>query len=260
MKMTNTTENTAQDTAQFGFEEIPRSEKTARVRGVFEAVASRYDIMNDVMSLGMHRMWKQNMIRALRPKPGMRLLDLAGGTGDIAFRVLQATEKFSPPAEVTLCDINTAMLGEGRDRAINKNQLANIEWVCGNAESLPFSDMAFDACTIAFGMRNVTDIPAALREIRRVLKPGGQFLCLEFSKVNNATLSHLYDAYSFHLIPRIGEKIVGDGKPYQYLVESIRNFPGQQAYADMLKDAGLSGVRFDNMTGGVVALHSGYRT
>lgn len=240
----------------FGARKVSREEKEPLVRGVFDRVASRYDLMNDLMSGGWHRFWKDTMVAQLLPARNMHLLDVAGGTGDIAFRFLKA----STHSKVTVCDINPHMLEEGRNRAIDRNILTNIEWVCGNAEKLPMEDMSVDAYTIAFGIRNVTDIPAALREVYRVLKPGGRFLCLEFSHVKPDGLRWLYDQYSAHVIPKIGGMIVGDEEPYRYLVESIRTFPKQDEFVQMIKDAGFSRVSYRNLTGGVVALHSGWRT
>jgi ubiquinone/menaquinone biosynthesis methyltransferase len=261
------------DQADFGFRRVAASEKTALVSEVFARVASRYDVMNDFMSLGIHRLWKREMVATLAPQPGWRVLDLAGGTGDIAFRIMDkvtgyrlqvaaepsVTCNLKPVTSVTICDINPAMLQVGRDRAIAQNRLSGLEWVCGNAESLPFPDAQFDAATIAFGIRNVTDIPAALRSIHRVLKPGGRFLCLEFSRVAIEALAPLYDAYSFKLIPKIGALVAGDRDAYQYLVESIRKFPPQERFAEMLREAGFARVTWRNLSAGVVALHSGWR-
>jgi demethylmenaquinone methyltransferase/2-methoxy-6-polyprenyl-1,4-benzoquinol methylase len=251
---------TEKETTHFGFKDVPRDEKAGLVKGVFDQVASRYDLMNDLMSLGMHRAWKKSMIHLVEMRAGMQILDVAGGTGDIGFALLEQIHRKQLRGEVTICDINAAMLSEGRDRAVNRNILADVEWVCGNAESLPFENNRFDAYTIAFGIRNVTDIPAALKEAYRVMKPGGKFYCLEFSRVTSQTLAHLYHSYSFHVIPRVGKMVVGDGAPYQYLVESIQKFPDQKTFAAMIRDAGFSQVRFENMTGGVVALHTGYKT
>ncbi|PCI33165.1 MAG: bifunctional demethylmenaquinone methyltransferase/2-methoxy-6-polyprenyl-1,4-benzoquinol methylase UbiE [Alphaproteobacteria bacterium] len=251
------------DTTHFGFKTVDKQSKQALVRNVFDSVAEKYDIMNDVMSGGLHRLWKNDMIRVMRPEPGMTLLDVAGGTGDIAFRFLDAAKKReradSPAAEVTVCDINASMLEVGRDRAIDRGILRNIDWVCGNAEGLSFPDNSFDVYTIAFGIRNVTNIDKALAEAYRVLKPGGRFLCLEFSKVNTPLLRKIYDSYSFHILPRFGEMITGDRKSYQYLVESIRQFPTQDKFKSMISEAGFSRVTYRNMTGGVVALHSGWK-
>lgn len=241
-------------TTHFGFKTVPEGEKESLVRGVFDSVASRYDIMNDLMSGGLHRLWKNDMISWLAPRDGMRILDVAGGTGDIAFRMMKRAK-----CDVTVCDINAQMLEEGRNRATNKNLLSGIEWTCGNAEALPLPDATFDAYTIAFGIRNVTHIDNALKEAYRVLKPGGRFLCLEFSKVESDMLRKMYDVYSFNIIPRIGQAVTGSADPYQYLVESIRNFPDQEAFAQMVKDAGFGNVQYRSLTQGVVAIHSARR-
>ncbi len=238
----------------FGFRTVSTEEKTSLVRGVFDAVARRYDVMNDAMSFGMHRVWKRDFVAGIDIRPGMRCLDVAGGTGDIAFKLNKRGAE-----HVTVCDINRAMLEEGRRRADDRNLLAGIEWLCGNAESLPLPGNAFQLYTIAFGIRNVTHIEAALAEAHRVLAPGGRFLCLEFSHVRSETLARFYDAYSFHVIPKLGKAIAGDGEPYRYLVESIRKFPDQKRFSQMLRDAGFEQVRHTNMTGGVVAIHSGYK-
>lgn len=242
-------------TASFGFKDVPAEQKQPLVRGVFDAVAQRYDIMNDAMSLGLHRLWKRTLINALNPRPGQHLLDLAGGTGDISFRAERAAENM----RITLCDINANMLGVGRNRALDKNQWKNLTFTCGNAESLPFADRSFDACTIAFGLRNVTHTQKALQEIYRVLKPGGHFLCLEFSPAPQPAIEKLYDLYSFHLVPKMGKVLAGDDAPYQYLVESIRRFPIPQKLMRMMKEAGFSRVKFRSMSAGIVALHEGWR-
>ena len=251
------------ETTHFGFQTVERESKQGLVRNVFDNVARKYDLMNDVMSAGMHRLWKDELIRVLRPQPGMKLIDVAGGTGDIAFRFLEAARKIpgneENPADVTVCDINNSMLSVGRDRAIDRGILDHIDWVCGNAEALPLPDQCMDAYTIAFGIRNVTNIDKALREAHRVLKPGGHFLCLEFSQVDLPVLEKLYDVYSFELIPRFGQWITGDKDSYQYLVESIRRFPSQEKFKSMIGDAGFRQASYRNMTGGVVALHSGWR-
>lgn len=239
----------------FGFQRIPESEKASRVHSVFSSVAGRYDLMNDLMSAGIHRLWKDAMIDWLAPRPGLRLLDVAGGTGDIAFRVL---DRVKGAAQVTVCDLTEAMLAEGRRRAAER-ALAGLDWVAGDAMRLPFADRSFDAYTIAFGIRNVTRIEAALAEAYRVLRPGGRFLCLEFSAVSVPALQWLYDRYSFNVIPRMGGAVTGDSESYQYLVESIRKFPDQEHFGDMIRDAGFSRVQYRNMTLGVAALHSGWR-
>lgn len=245
------------ETTHFGFTEVPREEKAARVKGVFDSVASRYDLMNDVMSGGMHRMWKNAMVAALPGRKGLEILDLAGGTGDIAFRARECL----PDAAITVSDINASMLEEGRKRAIDRNFTQGLTWLVADAEKLPLETGQFDACTMAFGIRNVTDIPAALREIHRVLKPGGMFLCLEFSPLatHYSPLATLYDFYSFQLIPRLGKAITGDAESYQYLVESIRKFPEKERFAEMLREAGFARVSYETFTFGVVALHRGWK-
>ena len=246
--------DTQEATTHFGFQTVPDAEKAGLVRGVFDSVAPKYDLMNDLMSLGVHRLWKRALIQTLRPRPGMRLLDVGGGTGDIAFRFLKGGGE-----HVTVFDINTEMLAQGRARAIDHGILDGITWVEGNAETLPFDDMSFDAYTIAFCIRNVTHIDAALAEARRVLKPGGRFLCLEFSTVTVPGLDKLYDTYSFEVLPKLGAAVAGDRASYQYLAESIRQFPGQDAFKAMIEDAGFERVSYRNLTGGIAAIHSGWR-
>jgi len=239
----------------FGYQSVPEDEKTSLVRGVFDSVAPRYDLMNDLMSLGIHRLWKRMMMDWLAPRPGMRLLDVGGGTGDIAFRFL---ERGGGP--VTVVDINEEMLKQGRDRAVDRGILDAIEWTTGDAENLPVADASQDAYTTAFCIRNVTHIDRALSEARRVLKPGGRFLCLEFSKVAVPVLDKLYDAYSFKVLPALGERVAGDREAYQYLAESIRRFPDQGAFAGMITGAGLDQVKVRNLSGGIAAIHSAWRT
>jgi len=250
-------------TTHFGFEEIPESEKAPRVRGVFESVAGRYDLMNDLMSGGVHRLWKAAMIDWLNPQPGMRLVDVAGGTGDIALRTIERVgrERAGP---VVVCDLTFEMVALGRDRAIDRGILGargadGPYWVCADAEALPLPDRCMDAYTIAFGLRNVTRIERALTEARRVLGPGGRFLCLEFSRVSVPLLTELYDLYSFKVLPALGAAVTGDRAAYQYLAESIRRFPAQDDLAEMLRAAGFEQVRYRNLTGGIAALHSGWR-
>jgi len=238
----------------FGFRTVSTDEKTSLVRGVFNAVASKYDVMNDAMSLGAHRLWKHRFVSDIDMRKDMHCLDVAGGTGDIAFRLLE-----KGAAHVTVCDINQAMLEEGRRRADDKNILTALEWLCGNAESLPLPDNRFHLYTIAFGIRNVTHIDKALKEAHRVLLPGGRFMCLEFSHVTSEPLAKLYDLYSFKVIPRLGKMVAGDDAPYQYLVESIRKFPKQEAFSKMISEAGFKKVRHRNLAGGAVAIHSGYK-
>ncbi len=242
----------------FGFERIAAGHKGARVRAVFDAVAGRYDLMNDLMSLGLHRLWKDAMVAWLRPRPGMRLIDVAGGTGDIAFRYLAALDR-RDGAAVTVADINHEMLAVGRRRAARRGLADAVEFVCADAERLPFPDGAVDAVTVAFGVRNMTDKPAALAEMRRVLRPGGRFLCLEFSRLALPGLEKAYDAYSLRLLPAIGARVTGDREAYRYLAESIRTFPDQDAFAAMIEDAGLALARYRNLAGGVAALHSAWR-
>lgn len=246
----------------FGFREVAAGEKSSMVKRVFDSVADRYDVMNDVMSVGVHRLWKASLIDRLAPRPGERLIDMAGGTGDVAFNARARSLSRSGNGEgctIEVCDINESMLRVGRDRAVDRNAMTGLDWICANAEDLPFADQSFDAYTIAFGIRNVTRIDRALSEARRVLKPGGRFLCLEFSSVVLPGLNRLYDLYSFNVIPRMGQWITGDAESYQYLVESIRRFPTQNRFAAMIGEAGLGQVSYRNMSGGVVALHAGWR-
>ncbi len=245
-------------TVDFGFRKVASDEKSGLVREVFSSVASKYDIMNDLMSGGLHRPWKNRMVSMLRPFNDIRLLDLAGGTGDIAFRFHEKAQGRGVKANITVCDINEEMLREGRNRAVDRNIL-DIDWQVGDAENLPFEDNSFDYCTIAFGIRNVTDIPQALNEIHRILKPGGRFVCLEFSHIDNDILAKVYDQYSFKVIPQIGRMITGDRDPYQYLVESIRKFPNKDDFAEMITAAGFQHVDYQVMTHGVVAIHSGWK-
>jgi demethylmenaquinone methyltransferase/2-methoxy-6-polyprenyl-1,4-benzoquinol methylase len=241
-------------TTHFGYQSVPVGEKTSRVRGVFDSVASRYDLMNDLMSLGVHRLWKRAMIDWLAPRPGKTLLDVGGGTGDIALRFLERGGD-----SVTVVDINEEMLKYGRDRAIDKGILDTIHWLHADAEDLPIEDASQDAYTTAFCIRNVTHIDRALAEARRVLKPGGHFLCLEFSHVVAPGLDTLYDAYSFRVLPALGERVTGDREAYQYLAESIRRFPDQETFATMIADAGLEQVKVRNLSGGIAAIHSAWR-
>ncbi len=243
----------------FGFEDVSREEKVARVKGVFRSVADKYDLMNDLMSAGVHRIWKANTIARLNPQPGEKLLDVAGGTGDIARAFVEAAEKTrqrrgGAPAEAIVSDINDSMLLAGLEQRGDDG----LMWACGDATCLPVKDNWADAVTISFGIRNVADIPAALREFKRVLKPGGRFACLEFSHMATPTLQAAYDAYSFNVIPKLGQLVTGDKASYQYLVESIRRFPRQADFADMIRSAGFSSVSYTNYTGGVAALHMGW--
>jgi len=242
--------------ASFGYRDVPAAEKAGLVRHVFESVAPRYDLMNDLMSGGVHRLWKNALVDVLNPRPGERFLDVAGGTGDIAFRIVR---RQGDQPDVTVCDINPAMLEVGRDRAADRGLLKGLTWTTGDAEALPFPDRWFDGHTIAFGLRNVTDIDPALREAYRVLKPGGRFYCLEFSKVTSASLGRIYDAYSSRALPLMGRLVARDADSYRYLHESIRRFPSQRELARRMRAAGFANVGWRDMTLGVVALHSGWR-
>ncbi len=249
----NATEN-GTGTTHFGFREVPEDDKASLVRDVFDSVAPRYDLMNDLMSLGIHRLWKNALMDWLRPQPGMVLADIGGGTGDMAFKFLARGG-----TQVRVIDINTEMLARGRDRAVDRGLLDGIDWIHGDAEKLPLEDMSVDAYTSAFCLRNVTRLESALAEARRVLKPGGRFLCLEFSQVKAPALKKLYDAYSFSVLPALGERVAGDRDAYQYLAESIRRFPDQKSFAAMITDAGLAQVSYRNLSGGIAALHSAWR-
>jgi demethylmenaquinone methyltransferase / 2-methoxy-6-polyprenyl-1,4-benzoquinol methylase len=242
----------------YGFRDVADGEKQGLVNDVFHKVAKRYDVMNDVMSMGLHRAWKDAMISALHPRkdPDYKVLDVAGGTGDIAFRIVEASGR---QAHATVLDINGSMLAVGAERAEKKKISENLTFVEANAEELPFDSNSFDAYTIAFGIRNVPRIDVALKEAFRVLKRGGRLLVLEFSEVDLPLLDKVYDAWSFNAIPRFGKAITGEAEPYQYLVESIRKFPNQQDFATMIRQAGFSRVSFTNYTGGIAALHSGWK-
>ncbi len=242
-------------TTHFGFRRIAESDKASLVRDVFSSVAPRYDLMNDLMSLGVHRLWKSAMMDWLAPRPGQCLIDVGGGTGDIAFRFL---ERGGGP--VTVVDVNGDMLKQGRDRAMDKGILDGIEWLEGDAEDLPVDDASKDVYTTAFCIRNVTRIDRALDEAKRVLKPGGRFMCLEFSRVILPLLDRLYETYSFKVLPFLGEQVAGDREAYQYLAESIRRFPAQKPFAEMIAAAGLTQVKVRNLSGGIAALHSAWRT
>ena len=248
--------NDADDkTTHFGAREVREDEKAGLVHGVFTNVASKYDLMNDVMSGGVHRLWKDAMMDWLAPRAGQRLLDVAGGTGDIAFRFLRR----APGASAVVCDMTEGMLIEGRKRAEATAMADRLEWVTGDAMKLPFDDSSFDVYTISFGIRNVTRIPDALSEAFRVLRPGGRLMVLEFSQLPSAGLQRLYDLYSFNVIPRLGQAIAGDRDSYQYLVESIRRFPDQDTFAGMIRDASFGQVKFRNLSLGIAALHSGWK-
>ena len=242
-------------TTHFGFETVREEDKAGRVQGVFSSVASKYDIMNDVMSGGVHRIWKDAMMDWLAPRPGQRLLDVAGGTGDISFRFL----KRAGSGHSTVLDITESMLVEGRKRAEAESMHDQIDWVVGDAMALPFPDNTFDVYTISFGIRNVTRPQEALNEAFRVLRPGGRLMVLEFSQLPNPMMQKAYDAYSFNVIPRMGQIIAGDRDSYQYLVESIRNFPDQETFLGMVRAAGFDNAKYRNLTLGVAALHSGWK-
>lgn len=242
------------ETTDFGFQRVPRTAKGGMVRAVFDSVAPRYDWMNDLMSLGVHRLWKDTFIEALDPRPRYKLLDLAAGTGDIAFRWLE--EGGGP---VLLSDVNASMLKVARDRALSRALVADESLLVADAERLPLPDRLVDRVSIAFGLRNCTDKAAVLAEARRVLKPGGRFHCLEFSRVQVAALQRLYDAWSFRVLPRLGRHVAHDEASYRYLAESIRTFPDQEALADMMQDAGFARVGVRNLSGGIAAIHSGWR-
>ncbi len=246
---------TSDKTTHFGFQTVPEEEKAGRVKGVFNSVASKYDIMNDVMSGGIHRIWKDAMMDWLAPRPGQRLLDVAGGTGDIAFRFL----KRAGHGHATVLDLTEPMLIEGRKRAEAAQLSGSLDWVVGDAMALPFADNSFDVYTISFGIRNVTRPQDALAEAFRVLRPGGRLMVLEFTRVPNPMLRRLYDLYSFNVIPRMGQLIAGDRDSYQYLVESIRRFPDQETFLEMIRAAGFENAKYRNLTMGVAALHSGWK-
>jgi len=248
------TEQHARET-HFGFQTVAEDEKAGMVHGVFTRVANRYDLMNDLMSVGIHRLWKDAMMDWLAPRGGQRLLDVAGGTGDIAFRFLAR----APEARATVLDMTESMLIEGQKRAEAENLADRLDWVVGDAMALPFADNTFDVYTISFGIRNVTRIPDALAEAFRVLKPGGRLMVLEFSQLPNPALQWAYDRYSFNVIPALGQAVANDRDSYQYLVESIRKFPDQDSFATMIRQAGFEQVKYRNLTMGVAALHSGWK-
>ena len=247
------------NSTHFGYREVSPGEKQGLVNEVFHNVAKRYDLMNDLMSGGLHRVWKNLMIETLNPPRGQapfKMLDVAGGTGDISFRAARVA---GPHFHSTVCDINTDMLSVGRERAQAQGLEDRVDFIEGNAEALAFADTSFDAYTIAFGIRNVPQIPLALREAYRVLKPGSRFLCLEFSAVTMPGLDTIYDLFSFNVIPQIGKAVTGDAESYRYLVESIRQFPKPETFAEMIREAGFSRVTHEIFSGGIVALHSGWR-
>jgi len=240
------------DQVSFGYEEVSPEEKTRRVGAVFSSVARKYDVMNDAMSAGLHRLWKDKFVRRVKPRPGESILDMAGGTGDIAFRMARHG------ALVTVSDINEDMLSVGMERAAKKG-IQGLTWSPQNAETLTFADRSFDAYTIAFGIRNVTRIDAALAEAHRVLKFGGRFFCLEFSTTEWPGFKEAYDAYSHHLVPRLGQMIAGDAESYRYLIESIRRFPQMPQFARMIREAGFTRTKVEPILGGLVAIHSGWK-
>ncbi|GMI74209.1 hypothetical protein like AT5G57300 [Hibiscus trionum] len=258
----------------FGFKEVREEEKSQMVGKVFSNVASNYDLMNDFMSAGLHRLWKDRLVSKLSPFPGMKHLDVAGGTGDVAFRILESinsirrralqdpiNDDLQEETRIYVCDINQNMLNVGKNRALERGlgEVKSLVWVQGDAEALSFEDNSMDGYTIAFGIRNVTHIEKVLTEAYRVLKRGGRFLCLELSHVEIPVFKELYDLYSFSVIPRLGEVVAGDRESYQYLVESIRRFPPQEKFASMIADAGFQMVEYENLVGGVVAIHSGLK-
>jgi len=244
------------NTADFGFQQVPRQDKARRVRAVFDSVAGRYDLMNDLMSAGAHRLWKQFTLSLTGLRSGGRALDIAGGTGDLAAGL---TRQVGDAGLVVLADINASMLQLGRDRLTDRALVSNLRYVQADAQRLPFADGSFDCVTIGFGLRNVTDKSAALVAMQRVLKPGGQLLVLEFSKPVIPALSRLYELYSFNVLPWLGARIAADAASYRYLAESIRRHPDQQTLLEMMQAAGLGGCRYHNLSGGIVAVHRGYR-
>ena len=243
-------------TTHFGFQEVPLQDKVSRVAGVFDSVAAKYDIMNDLMSMGIHRLWKKQTIDMSGVREGHTVLDLAGGTGDLTMKFSQLV---GPEGQVILADINDSMIKVGRDKLIDKGVVGNVSYVQANAENLPFPVNTFDCITIAFGLRNVTDKQTALESMARVLKPGGRLLILEFSKTENPLLTKAYDTYSFNILPKIGKLVADDEDSYRYLAESIRMHPDQETLKGMLEQAGLVNCRYNNMTGGIVALHFGIK-
>jgi len=249
------------DTASFGYRDVPEDEKSGMIRDVFSSVASNYDLMNDLMSGGVHRIWKDIFVDWLNPQPGWRVLDVAGGTGDIAFRIDAKVKKRGGHADIVVSDINFEMLkaGTARPEAKAKSEDGGFAWLCADGERMPIADETCDAFTIAFGIRNVTHVERVLEEAFRVLKPSGRFLCLEFSRVTAPGLDDLYDAYSFAVLPRLGELVAGNGEAYRYLAESIRRFPAQGPFAKMIAKAGFANVKVRNLAAGIAAMHSGWK-
>ncbi len=245
----------SEKTTHFGFQTVAEEDKAGMVHGVFTRVANRYDVMNDLMSVGVHRLWKDAMMDWLAPRPGQKLLDVAGGTGDIAFRFLAR----APGAHASVCDLTESMLVEGRKRAEAENRADSLDWTVGDAMALPFAANSFDVYTISFGIRNITRIPDALAEAYRVLRPGGRLMVLEFSQLPNPALQWAYDRYSFNVIPLLGQIVANDRDSYQYLVESIRKFPDQEAFATLIRQAGFDQVKYRNLSLGIAALHSGWK-
>ncbi len=243
----------------FGFREVESDKKSSLVGEVFKNVASRYDIMNDLMSLGMHRLWKQYFVNLYKPHEGCRILDVAGGTGDIAFRFHEIMRAKDIDGEITITDINPAMLEEGKKRTIDRGILDKIKWQEADGENLPFKDNSFDCYTVAFGIRNFTNIEKGLAEAYRVLKPGGKFMCMEFTPVDAPGIKEIYDAYSFNIIPWVGDKVTGNREAYQYLVESIRKFPDKKTFAAMIKECGFQEVKIRTLAAGVVAIHTAWK-
>jgi demethylmenaquinone methyltransferase/2-methoxy-6-polyprenyl-1,4-benzoquinol methylase len=244
----------------FGFKQVDREEKAGLVKEIFSGVAKKYDLMNDLMSAGVHRLWKNKMVEYIDfsdDKKEFKTIDLAGGTGDIAFRIAKKAAAKNVKCNIDVVDINQEMLDVGKDRAVDLNLFSNLNFTCCDGENLCFGDNSFDFFTIAFGIRNFTNINKALAEAYRVLKPGGKFICLEFSKVNDYFLQKIYDSYSFNVIPKIGEVILKDRESYQYLVESIRNFPNQDKFKEMIEFAGFKNASYKNLTFGVAAIHCG---
>jgi len=246
--------NPDRETTHFGFKDVTKTQKGRMVRDVFNSVSPKYDLMNDLMSLGIHRYWKDSLLSWLSPQKHNVLLDVAGGTGDIAVRYGKRGG-----GTAVVCDVNEQMINQGRTRHITPDETSRIQWVCGDAEALPFPDQSFDIYTIAFGLRNVTNIEKALSEARRVLRPGGRFMCLEFSHLSVSALRPLYELYSFKILPEIGAVVAKDKNAYTYLVESIRKFPTQHHFLRLMEDAGLEQTTHRNLSGGIAAIHSGWR-